>query len=214
DIKEAEEKASIVVIVNPNNPNGNQYPIHDLLALAQRLHQQGGTLVVDGAFEDVMEGAPMSSLAGIEGLVVLRSFGKFFGLAGIRLGFALCPKSLAEQLESSLGPWATSQPAIAAGCAAMNDKKWIEETKIRLQKETQNLDRLLKEASLKIIGGTSLFRLIESPKAETLYNHLGKAGILVRPFVENPDWIRFGLPGNVKNVKRLAEVLETFANSV
>ncbi len=214
NIEEAESKASMVVVVNPNNPDGTQYANDQLLALAGRLHERGGLLVVDGAFEDVLEQQPMSTLSGPEGLVVLRSFGKFFGLAGIRLGFALCHQNLATKLESFLGPWAVSQPAIAAGCAAMTDKIWIKETQEHLQKSTKELDQLLESVSLNIIGGTTLFRLVEMANADKLYQHLGKAGILVRPFDENPNWLRFGLPGNVKNIKRLREALESFAKSV
>jgi cobalamin biosynthetic protein CobC len=186
--------ADLAVVTNPNNPDGRLIAKERLLALAQELKNPGGLLVIDEAFMDV--GPPEASLAGeIDrgNIVVLRSFGKFFGLAGLRLGFALAAPRLATALNASLGPWAVSGPAIAIGERALADTAWMEATRIRLACAAQKLDRLLAQMDLDVIGGTSLFRLARTSSAGEIFRRLGRAGVLVRAFPDQPTWLRFGL---------------------
>jgi cobalamin biosynthetic protein CobC len=140
-------------------------------------------------------------------IVVLRSFGKFFGLAGVRLGFAIAAEDIAARLRASLGPWAVSGPAIAIGTIALADNAWIETTRVRLAQAAQRLDQILAGAKLEVLGGTALFRLAQTPAAAALYETLGRAGILVRRFAEHPTWLRFGLPDNEQAWERLANAL-------
>lgn len=187
--------ADLAIVVNPNNPDGRVIGRDVLLGLADALRASGGLLIVDEAFMDV--GPPGASLAGdVErgNIVVLRSFGKFFGLAGLRLGFALAAPQLARRLAAALGPWAVSGPAIAIGALALADTTWAEETRMRLGRAATELDSLLIDADFDLIGGTSLFRLVRSESALQVFQQLGAAGILVRRFVDQPAWLRFGLP--------------------
>jgi cobalamin biosynthesis protein CobC len=196
--------SQLVWIANPNNPDGRPQTRNDLLALADALRRRGGLLIVDEAFMDA--GRPEESLAGdvaLANIVVLRSFGKFFGLAGIRLGFALAAPQTATRISALLGPWAVSGPALAIGAKALGDTAWIEKTRSRLAKSARRLDAVLAGAGLRIVGGTSLFRLAVTPAANKLFRHLGRAGILVRSFAEHPQWLRFGLPANAKAWRRL-----------
>ena len=205
------EEARLVIVANPNNPDGRVSDAGDLRALAASLRGAGGLLVVDEAFMDV--GPPGGTLAGaVDGgnIVVLRSFGKFFGLAGLRLGFALAAPSLAARLAALLGPWAASGAALAVGARALADPAWIEQTKKRLARSALRLDALLIEAGLEVVGGTPLFRLVRTPAAAALFRHLGGAGILVRPFADHADWLRFGLPANKQAWLRLQIALTSF----
>jgi cobalamin biosynthetic protein CobC len=140
-------------------------------------------------------------------IVVLRSFGKFFGLAGVRLGFAIAAEDIAARLRASLGPWAVSGPAIVVGEIALADSAWIETTRVRLAQAAQQLDQILAGAKLEVLGGTALFRLAQTPAAAALYETLGRAGILVRRFSEHPNWLRFGLPADEQAWERLANAL-------
>lgn len=188
--------ANIAIVVNPNNPDGRVVPRAKLLDLADALRSRGGLLVVDEAFMDV--GPPDTSLAGGVGrgnIVVLRSFGKFFGLAGLRLGFAIAAPQLAHRLAGTLGPWAVSGPALEIGALALADRAWAEDVRIRLRTSASELDCLLLEADLEVLGGTSLFRLAKSERAPQIFRRLGAAGILVRRFAEQPHWLRLGIPG-------------------
>jgi cobalamin biosynthetic protein CobC len=205
DAKHIEELhgADLAVVVNPNNPDGRIIAKEKLLALCDALSARGGLLLVDEAFMDV--GPPEASVAGdIDrgNVVVLRSFGKFFGLAGLRLGFALAAPPLAAKLNRALGPWAVSGPAIAIAVPALADAAWIDATRIRLARAAEKLDQLLAEVGLEVIGGTSLFRLVRARRAKEIFQYLGRSGIIVRAFHKQPTWLRFGIP-NVSSWDRL-----------
>jgi cobalamin biosynthetic protein CobC len=206
--------ADLAFICHPNNPDGRLYAREDLIALGKRLGRRSGLLVVDEAFMDVgPDGASAAAEVCRGNIVVLRSFGKFFGLAGIRLGFALAAPPLAERLAALLGPWAVSGPALAVGTRALCDSAWVREARTRLAKAARELDALLIASGLKIVGGTDLFRLARMPAAGALFDHLGRAGIFVRAFAGRPDWLRFGLPANRAAWRRLQVALASFRSS-
>ncbi|MBV9969868.1 MAG: threonine-phosphate decarboxylase [Xanthobacteraceae bacterium] len=204
--------ADIAVVVNPNNPDGRLTSRKVLLALVEEKRRRGGLLVVDEAFAEVgPAGLSIAAQVGGGGLVVLRSFGKFYGLAGLRLGFALAAAPHAARLRAMLGPWPVSGPALAAGEAALADAEWTQAMREVLARDAARLDGLLSGAGLEIGGGTSLFRLVHTPAAATLADHLGRAGIVVRRFPEAPKSLRFGLPGNDAAWERLTAALGGFA---
>ena len=206
--------AKLVMIANPNNPDGKRIPHTSLLQLAKELRRQGGVLVVDEAFMDV--GPPGASLApdlACGNVVVLRSFGKFFGLPGLRLGFALTAPPLARRLSAVLGPWPASGLALAIGVKALADKAWTERTRKRLAKGAASLDAILVAAGLSIIGGTDLFRLVKSEATPALFRHLGRAGIYVRVFTDRPTLLRFGLPADARARERLKKALASFGQT-
>ena len=185
--------ADLAVVTNPNNPDGRLVAGETLLTLAEALAPR--LLVVDEAFMDASPQASLARETARPNLVVLRSFGKFFGLAGVRLGFALATPALAARLRAALGPWAVSGPALAIGAAALADAAWIAATRVRLAESARRLDALLADAGLDVVGGTALFRLARGAAAADLFDRLGRAGIFVRRFADQPTWLRFGLPG-------------------
>jgi cobalamin biosynthetic protein CobC len=203
------ESAEAAVVVNPNNPDGRVVAAPRLLDWAAALARRGGWLIVDEAFVDA---EPCLSIAAeVEqrrGLIVLRSFGKFYGLAGLRLGFALAEPELAEALRGALGPWAVSGAALAIGAAALADAAWAERTRERLAGAAAELDRALAARGLRPIGGTSLYRLVETPRARAVFDELAKRGILVRRFEERETWLRFGLPPDDEAMARLTDALD------
>lgn len=204
--------ADLAVVVNPNNPDGRIVTKTELLALAKTLSARGGMLVVDEAFMDVGPSAE-SLTSGIEDLpiVVLRSFGKFFGLAGLRLGFAVARPDLTKRLADQLGPWAISGPALIVSNKALADGSWQSGMRAKLARESARLDALLHAHGVAVTGGTTLFRLISSPHAPALFEALGQAGILVRRFAFDQTILRFGLPGTEAEWARLEAALGAFA---
>jgi cobalamin biosynthetic protein CobC len=209
DTLDAAADADCVIVTNPNNPDGRRIEPERLIALADRLAARGGLLVVDEAFADVTPALSVAEWAGRPGLCVLRSFGKFFGLAGLRLGFALGTGELVGRLEDHLGPWAVAGPALEIGAAAMADSEWIEATRARLAGAARELDALLESHGLTVIGGTDLYRLAGTPQAGGLFEHLGHRGILVRSFEALPDRLRFGLPPDTAAWERLHAALQS-----
>src|SRR6266446_8628267 len=199
--------SDLAVVANPNNPDGRVLKRDALLDLADARGSRG-LLVIDEAFMDVgAAGASLSGEVARHNIVVLRSFGKFFGLAGLRLGFALVRPEIAARLAAALGPWAVSGPAIAIGKTALADYGWAEATRKRLQGEARRLDAALAEAGIEIVGGTSLFRLVRTSAAGSLFEYLGRAGILVRRFPEHAMWLRIGLPRDETSWDRLFTAL-------
>jgi cobalamin biosynthetic protein CobC len=196
--------ADLAVVANPNNPDGRVLKRDELLDLADARGSRG-LLVIDEAFMDVgPAGASLGGEAARHNIVVLRSFGKFFGLAGLRLGFALARPEIAARLAAALGPWAVSGPAIAVGEAALADYEWAEAMRKRVDGEARRLDALLAKAGIEVVGGTSLFRLVHTSAAGSLFEHLGRAGILVRRFPEYAMWLRIGLPDSETSWDRLS----------
>ncbi|HKU14282.1 MAG TPA: threonine-phosphate decarboxylase CobD [Steroidobacteraceae bacterium] len=204
------QRAVCLTIVNPNNPDGHLVERAQLLELHGSLSRHGGALVVDEAFAEVVPQASIAATAGSADaprLVVLRSFGKFFGLAGLRLGFIVAAPSIAAALRGLIGEWPVSSDALAAGLAAYADRRWAESERMTLQKSAQRLDKLLAASGFEIAGGTSLFRLARAANARQRFTALLAAGILVRPFDFDQQLLRFGLPRGRDQWRRLATAL-------
>ena len=189
--------ADVTVLVNPNNPTGRLAPVSDLQAVT-------GLLIVDEAFIDFHPRA--ASFAGANA-VILRSFGKTYGLAGLRLGFAIAERAFANRLREELGPWAVPGPAIEIGRRALADDAWLAQTTGRLTADSRRLDELMTRAGFTSLGGTLLFRLGRHPNAAKIIETLGRSGIHVRGFAREPSWVRFGLPGTEAEFSRLAKAL-------
>jgi cobalamin biosynthetic protein CobC len=197
----------VVVVVNPNNPTGTIIPPDELRGLAGELAQRRGLLVVDEAFAD-FAGPGISVIPQLPpATIVLRSFGKAYGLAGLRLGFAVAHVGLCRRLRAELGPWAVSGPAAYIGAAALADDHWLAEAAARLADEARRLDALLQANDFDLQGGTLLFRLVSHGSARSIVEGLGRAGIHVRRFPAQSSWLRFGLPGSEQAWQRLATAL-------
>lgn len=200
-----------MTVVNPNNPDGRVLNREQLQALHDSLQANGGVLLVDEAFGDL---EPAHSVAGLAGtdraarMIVLRSFGKFYGLAGVRLGFVIASPVIATQLRHLLGDWPVSVDALRAGLAAYADETWAAKTRLRLHRAAQRLDKLLVGAGMTIVGGTSLYRLARAPNAGARFTQLISHGILARPFDYDSTLLRFGLPLGAKDWRRLADALK------
>ncbi len=201
------ERASCAVLCNPNNPDGRIMPPAEVLALANQLAQRGGLLVVDEAFADFESGVSLVPFLPHPAIVVLRSFGKSYGLAGLRLGFALAEERTADLIRAALGPWAVSGPAVDIGRRALLDSGWAIGAAARLERDARQLDVCLAAAGLRVVGGTRLFRLTEGAHAAALFETLGAAGILARRFPAQPHWLRFGIPGRQADWDRLRAAL-------
>lgn len=210
---EALADADLAIVVNPNNPDGRVIERDRLLALAAGLRANGGLLVVDEAFMDV--GPREHSLAGDVGqggIVVLRSFGKFFGLAGVRLGFALSDMATVERLETQFGPWAVAGPALEYGIRALADIGWQDAMRASLADASARLDALFGRFDVPVVGGTTLYRFLRLPNAADLFSALGGRGILLRHFSDRPSVLRAGLPGRQEEWQRLESALAEWAS--
>lgn len=197
-----------LILANPNNPDGRCLTPVMLAALLDRRDAESW-LLVDEAFAD---GDPAASVAPLVGdgarLIVFRSFGKFFGLAGVRLGFVIAPRDIVAGLRDLLGAWPVSAAATAIGTAAYRDTGWIAATRAALPRRAAALDAMLARRGYTATGACPLFRLIETEGAGALFERLAHARILTRPFAERPDWLRLGLPADADALARLEAALD------
>jgi cobalamin biosynthesis protein CobC len=207
DLSGLEDK-DIAIVVNPNNPDGRLVAAADLHALAAVLGKHGGVLIIDEAFADFLEPSASAVPDTAEsGVVVLRSLGKTYGLPGLRLGFAIASKPVAEKLRAALGPWPVSGAAIAIGSTALTDADWLAATRARLHADSRALDKILAAAGFGSAGGNLLFRLVQHEDAQGWFERLATAGILVRRFEARPAWLRFGIAGSDAGRMRLCAAL-------
>jgi cobalamin biosynthetic protein CobC len=201
---------SVITLVNPNSPDGSVTPREQLLEAHDKVAACDGFLVIDEAFADADPACSVADLAGSERcprLLVLRSFGKFYGLAGVRLGFMIGAPALILRIRAALGEWPVAADAITAGLAAYTDQLWAERTRLRLRSATRKLNALLTQSGFTIVGGTSLFRLAHSELAPARFKQLLNAGILTRPFDHDTRLLRFGLPHGDTAWRRLRDTL-------
>jgi len=215
DLPSLAGEVDVVVVGNPNNPTGGRIARQALLDMARQLEARRGWLVVDEAFADAEENS--ESLADVAGsaeagnVVVLRSLGKFFGLAGARVGFAIAGDSILEPLAAAIGPWAIAHPSRLAARAALADDGWQGMQRERLRRDGARLHELLAASGLGESSGTALFRYLACDDAPALHEFFARRGILLRHFV-HPAALRFGLPATTAEWQRLALALDQWNN--
>jgi len=209
-LDDAVARSEVVVVCNPNNPTGEAVPTPQLLRWAEQLARKGGWLVVDEAFGDVRPDLSVAAHTSEPGLIVLRSVGKFFGLAGLRLGFVAAQPALLDALADLLGPWTVSGPAQVIARAALGDVAWQQMTQDRLWTGGERLRRLLHTHDIGA-SGTALFQWWPEPLAEAFHAHLAQRGIWCRLFAQAARGVRLGLPANEESWQRLERALDEWS---
>lgn len=202
----AVDDSDVLVVCNPNNPTGDTVAPVQLLAWCDRLAARGGWLVVDEAFGDTAPELSITKHVGRPGLIVLRSVGKFFGLAGLRLGFVGAEPPLLEALGDMLGPWTVSGPAQQVALAALRDHAWQQATQARLAHDGIRMRTLLAAHGIEA-SGTPLFHWWACARAEEFHEHMARRAIWVRLFREAAGGIRIGLPAHEWQWKRIEQAL-------
>jgi len=189
------EKVDVLILCNPNNPTGQRFNKNQLLAWHQQLTSRGAWLIVDEAFMDTTPEDSVASTAHLPNLIVLRSLGKFFGLAGARVGFLLAEKNMLALAQEKIGPWSITGPSRHMASHALRNGKWQAEASKALSSNSQQLSKLLHQYGLTPTGGTDFFQFVTTAKAVAIHEALAKQGIWVRLFKE-ASALRFGLPAH------------------
>lgn len=212
-LHEAVDQSDVIVLIHPNNPTGERFATEQLLEWHERLVRRGGWLIVDEAFMDAAPELSLCPIGSRPGLIVLRSLGKFFGLAGVRVGFVCAWPDLLSRLAVVLGPWSVGNPSRWVASTALKDKTWQQAERLRLCDEETRLKTLLTRHDLAPSGGCALFQWIKTEQASYLHDNLARLGILTRLFSE-PSSLRFGLPGDEADWRKLDEALSRINSRV
>ena len=204
------ESLDVLLLVNPNNPTCDVFSGERLEGYLKQLQNRGGWLIVDEAFIDCTSEKSVISFKARDGLIVLRSLGKFFGLAGCRVGFVHAVSSLLERMQQAIGPWPIANPSRYVAQCALQNTEWQQETQQFLHKQSEQLAQILSLIPSSVHRNTALFHWLKNDDANELFVGLAERGILIRQFTE-PKSLRFGLPATnqecVRLKKALAEVL-------
>lgn len=205
------ETVNVVVICNPNNPDGRVFAPASLREARARLARRGGWLIVDEAYADLDPGLSLAAEGGADGLILLRSFGKFFGLPGLRLGALIGPESIRRTMADRLGVWPVSGLALGIATQAYRDLDWQTAMRARLQRARQRLDALLVTSEPQMCGGTSLFGYAQVKDATVAWRELAQQGVYVRRFDWSSRHLRIGLPADAEEESRFEKALSLLA---
>jgi cobalamin biosynthetic protein CobC len=196
------ETGNVRVVVHPNNPDGRTHDLTPDITAKTKL------TIIDESFCDVLPEESLIALSAQPNVIVLKGLGKFWGLAGMRLGFAIASPELVQKITDRIGPWAISGPAQYIGAAALNDPTWVKKTRARLASDTARLDTIMSEHGYTPLGGTDLFRLYDTPNAADLQTKLAQKYVWSRAFPYSNSWLRLGLPGSAAQWDQLKQALE------
>lgn len=212
ELMAAAQDCEAIILARPGNPGGEVVAEDLLQALAGQLAGRGGWLIVDEAFADADPAITLADRPWAN-FIVLRSFGKFAGLAGLRLGFVIAPAAIVHRLRAVLGDWPIAGPALAAGLAFYADTAWHADQRCRLERQGDALGTVLQSAGLAITASTPFFRTCQIDGAWALFEHLACRAILTRPFADDPCRLRIGLPDDDNALQHLAEALAEWSPS-
>lgn len=200
------ERSDVMVVINPNNPTADRYSQDLLLQLLQRLRAHDGLLIVDEAFMDVTPEQSLAPCVSQGNLLIMRSLGKFFGLAGARIGFALADQPLLASLAVALGPWSVSAPALYLAEQALADQQWQNNQRLRINRESGQLQQLLNACDRGLVVNAGLFATCWWSDAPQVHDALARGGIWTR-LLDNKQGVRMGLPPDTSSWSRLRKAL-------
>lgn len=196
-------KGKAAVFVHPNNPDGRLFSANELPMNSADL------IIIDESFCDTCPNESLIYLSAYDNVIALKGLGKFWGLGGLRLGFAIGTNNLVAPLKSLMGPWPVSGPALQIGAQALADLEWANDMRRQLAGDAKRLDDMMLKSVEKLIGGTNLFRLYSVNSASDLQSHLARSHIWSRIFPYSKNWIRLGLPGSEPEWQRLQNALDS-----
>lgn len=187
------KEARVIILVQPNNPTGRVWQHYEIAAYLSQMRACEGLLIIDEAFADVMPEISACAHTGEAPLVILRSLGKFFGLAGLRVGFAIGAEGLIDRLADEIGPWPVSQPAMVVAKSALTDTRWQKAHLERLRAKAADMVAILAEAGFTITGHTPLFVTLSDHRIPAFHDYLARHGFWTRIYRSDPTMMRVGL---------------------
>lgn len=205
----------MVFLCEPNNPTGVSTPREFLLQAAKRCIRCNALLILDECFNGFLEEPEKHTLKGalaeFQNLVILRAFTKLYGMAGVRLGYALCADGgLMEELRKAGQPWAVSSLAQAAGEAALEETGYVERVRRMVMRERPWMMEQLGNMGLRVVPGEANFLLFFCPVP--LIEPLRQRGILLRNCSNyhglDEGWYRTAVRSHEENIRLIQAMNE------
>jgi len=191
--------SDIAIIVNPNNPTGKVIADEMLEDLSKKVR----ILIIDESFKMFSTRRTLN----FSNIIQINSLGKFFGLAGIRLGFVSGPSDFIKAVKEMLGPWPVSSLAAEIGIVALNDRVWISEMEKLLVTESNALHEACNSRNWELVGRTSLFHTYATSSCLEVEKQFAAHGIWVRTFDYSETWVRLGIPTSENQWERVKQAL-------
>lgn len=201
------DNVDCIILCNPNNPDGRTFDFETLTTLHAAMRKRNGWLILDEAYIDLYPHLSFTSQAGSNNLIILKSLGKFYGLAGLRLGALIAPQSILEAMSERLGVWSISDLVLNIGAEVYQNSTWKLQTRTHLKNASVRLNTLLSHSGLTIAGSTDLFSFISTPNSHHLWKRLAQEGIYTRRFAWSESHLRIGIPPSDQAETRLANAL-------
>ena len=191
--------SDIAIIVNPNNPTGKVIAEEILDDLSKKVR----ILIIDESFKMFSS----RRIQKFDNVIQINSLGKFFGLAGVRLGFVSGPSDFIKSVREMLGPWPISSIAAEIGIIALNDTTWISEMEKILLEGSNVLHKACSTKNWKLVGKTNLFHTYATSSCLEVEEQFAAHYIWIRTFDYSQTWIRLGIPTSKYEWTRVRQVL-------
>jgi len=206
------DRTKIIFIANPNNPTGTINSNREMASFMDKVPDNVLVVVDEAYYEYVRSGDYADSMKYYRqgrNILILRTFSKIYGLAGLRVGYGIAGTDIITAMNRVRQPFNVNTPAQMAATAALNDHAHIEKSKNTNKRGLKYLYRELKALKFHFIPSEAnfIFVPLENDTASELYNDLLKEGVIVRPMGPRAIRITVGLPGeNKKLVQALQKI--------
>ena len=212
-----DDRVDLVFLCQPNNPTGQLTPPDFVARILQRCTACGSLLVLDECFLDFLtDHAQLTAkpLLGSGDLLILKAFTKLYGMAGVRLGYALsADTALLDAMQHTGQPWAVSSLAQAAGLAALDETAYVEQVRALIAAQRPLLASGLRALGLRVLDGRANYLLFQGP--ETLGETLRQKGVVLRSCANYPgldgSWYRTAVRTAAENERLLQTLSEVFS---
>lgn len=208
-LESVDETTAVVFIANPNNPTGTVLADDEIRALIAALPPRV-LVVLDEAYAEYRDPTPAAGrFLGYPQVIVTRTFSKIFGLAGLRIGYALAHPEVAAMLNRVRQPFNVNTLAQQAAVAAVGDEEHVAHSRAANAQGMRQLLKTARELELRALGTHANFLTLDFGKqAGAVVAHLRERGILVRalPEYELPNWLRFTI-GTAEETRALTDAL-------
>jgi histidinol-phosphate aminotransferase len=217
-LKAITTKTRIVFVANPNNPTGTLAPREELIDFVNRVPDDV-LLVLDEAYieflSDPVDLIPLIRLGARKNLILMRTFSKIYGLAGLRIGYGIAAPELIAALEKVRQPFNANLLAQTAALAALDDDEHVNKTRSNNFGGLEFFASAFRKLDLEYVPSYANFILVRVGEGQKVFDAMQKLGVITRPMggYQLPEWIRISVGTKQENEKSLAMLKKSMADN-